>query len=61
MQPDQEFIFSVVVLGGIIFTGLLVVIGLTIVGIAIFKKSKQTLKTDEKQRSNGKAISRGKW
>lgn len=59
---DEEFIFSVVVLGGIIFAGSLVVIGLTIVGIAVFKKRKQTkLTIHGKERSNGKATTRGKW
>lgn len=64
MQPDQEFIFSVVVLGGIIFAGLMIVIGLTLVGVAIFKKKKETkLTIHGKEKSNGQAKggSHGKW
>lgn len=63
---EEEFIFSVVVLGGVIFAGSLVVIGLTIVGIAIFKKKKKEFKLTihGKERQNGqsqKGGSRGNW
>lgn len=65
MQPDQEFITSVVVLGGIIFAGLLIVIGLSLVGIAIYKKKKETKFTfNGKEKQNGQAKkggSQGHW
>lgn len=62
MQPDQEFISSVVIIGGIVTVGLLVVITLTFFGIAIYRKKKETkLRINEKERSNGQHISRGKW
>lgn len=64
MQPDQEFIVSVVVLGGIIFAGLLIIIALTFLGIAIYKKKKENklvIHGKEKERQNGRASSHGKW
>lgn len=64
MQPDKEFITSFVILGGIIFAGLMVTIGLTMLGIAVYRKKKETKLTfNGKERSNGhdKTITRGKW
>ena len=66
MQPDQEFITSVVVLGGIIFAGLMITICLTFLGIAVYKKKKETKLTlhHGKEKSNGQAKkggSHGRW
>lgn len=64
MQNDQEFYISVAIIGGIVFAGSLIIIGLTIVGIAIFKKQKQTKELyNGKEKENGQARggSRGSW
>lgn len=65
MKPDQEFISSVVILGGIITIGLLIVIALTFLGIAVYRKKKETnLKIYGKEKQNGQAKkggSHGKW
>lgn len=64
MQHDQEFYISVAIIGGIVFAGSLIIIGLTIVGIAIFKKQKQTKELyNGKERENGqqRGGSRGSW
>lgn len=65
MQPDAEFTYSLVILGGLIFGGLMVIISITAFGIAIYRKKKNEPKLvingKEKERQNGKATSRGKW
>lgn len=62
MQTDQEFITSVIIIGAILTGGLFVVTVLTFLGIAVYKKKKETkLNLNGKERSNGKASSHGKW
>lgn len=62
MQPDQEFISSVVILGGIIFAGLIITLCLAFLGMAVYKKKKENKLTfNGKERQNGKASSHGKW
>jgi hypothetical protein len=62
MQPDQEFITSVIIIGAILTGGLFVVTVLTFLGIAVYKKKKETkLTIHGKERQNGKATTRGKW
>lgn len=66
-QGDEEFYFALIVWGGIIFAGVMVSIGLTMVGIAVKNKiNKRKLANEiynEKERSNGqhKSGARGKW
>lgn len=64
-QPDEEFMYSLVILGGIIFAGLMLTICLTAMGIAIYRKKKETkIIIHGKEKENGQAKkggSRGKW
>lgn len=65
MRPDPEFVFSIAVIGGIVAIGLLIVIGLSMVAIGIFKKSRKKSIVKElyenKERKNGQGGAHGKW
>lgn len=65
MQPDAEFTYSLVILGGLIFAGLMLTICLTMLGIAVYRKKKETKFTIHgKEKENGQAKkggSHGKW
>lgn len=64
MRADEEFITSLVILGGITLAGLIVTICLTMLGIAVYKKKKETKLTihgKEKENGQAKTTTRGKW
>lgn len=64
-QPDVEFTYSLVILGGLIFAGGLLTLSLVMVGIAVYNRAtkKKIVKElyEDKTKKNGRAGSRGKW
>lgn len=65
MQPDAEFTYSLVILGGLIFAGGLLTLCLVMVGMAIYNRAtkKKVIKElyEDKTKTNGRAGSHGKW
>lgn len=61
IEQSEEFLFSLTVIGGIILSGLMLTICLTFLGIAVYKKKKETkLNLNGKERQNGQHTTRGK-
>lgn len=57
MEPDEEFWKSITIIGGIVFAGAMVSIGLGILGMAVYNKVTKSKITkelyDKKERENG--------
>lgn len=65
MEPEEaEFVTSYIIFASVIFCGLMLTICLTMLGIAVYRKKKETKFTihgKEKERQNGQHTTRGKW
>lgn len=67
MQYDKEFLVSVIVIGGVLFAGLLICLGLTLVAIGVYNRVTKKKITKElyekKERENGqhRGGARGKF
>lgn len=67
LKGDEEFYISLAIIGGLALAGLLIIIGLTFVGIAVYNKvtKQKVIKElyEKKDRQNGqkKGGSKGSW
>lgn len=68
MRPEeQEFYSSIVILGGLVFSGLLIILCLTLVALAVYNRvtKRKVIKElyDEREKENGQAKggAQGRW